>query len=205
MFHSWWAHYNFICLFFLLQRRMGGPLRGRGRVRAGSRGRNHDEAAVRGGQVFRWLLPEAAAGHQHEKPLVRWVLAVPLPVPAARSPTGEQELQESLHRWVIYLFIFFNKLVKTNLKTYWFLSLPLLSCCTLDNFILLNTKNLRYKPCLFCLYALLVITFLSPQKVNVVNCILDFFKIIKSLLKMTHHKSNTWLIKNIQYFSKHDN
>lgn len=105
--------------------------------------------------------------------------------------------------WFIYLF--FNKLVKTNLKTYQFLSLPLLSSCTLDNFILLNARNLRYRPCLFRLYPLLVITFSSPQKVNMANCILDFLKIIKSLLKMTHHKSNTWLIKNIQYFSKHDN
>lgn len=83
-----------------LQWWMGRPLWGCGGVWARSRGRNHDEAAVRGGQVLWRLLPKAAAGHQHQEPLVPRVLAVPLPVPAAGSPTGEQELQESLFRWV---------------------------------------------------------------------------------------------------------
>lgn len=89
-----------ISLLSLLQRWLGGPLRGGGGLRAGGWGRNHHEAAVGDGQVLRRLLPEAATGHQHQEPLVRRVLAVPLPVPPARTPAGEQELQESLHRWV---------------------------------------------------------------------------------------------------------
>lgn len=94
------SHYSRFPSLPFLQWWMGRPLWGCGGVWARSRGRDHDEAAVRGGQVLWRLLPEAAAGHQHQEPLVLRVLAVPLPVPAAGSPTGEQELQESLFRWV---------------------------------------------------------------------------------------------------------
>lgn len=93
---------SFIFLPVSWQWWMGRPVRGGGGLWAGSRGRNHHEATVRGCQVFWWLLPEAASGHQHQEPLVCWVLAVPLPVPPTRPPTGEQELQESLHWWVLF-------------------------------------------------------------------------------------------------------
>lgn len=89
-----------VLLLSLLQRWMGRPVRGCGGIRAGSRGGNHHEAAIWGGQDLWWLLSEAASGQQHQKPLVLRVLAVPFPVPPCRPPSGEQELQEGLLRWV---------------------------------------------------------------------------------------------------------
>lgn len=90
----------FVCCLWLLQWWMGRPLWSCWGIRAGSGGRNHHKAAVAGGEDLRRLLSETASGHQHQKPLVLRVLAVPLPVPPGRTPPGEQELQESLLRWV---------------------------------------------------------------------------------------------------------
>ena len=146
----------------LLQWRMGRPVRGCGRLWAGSRGRNNHEAAIRGGQDLWWLLPEAASGHQHQEPLVLWVLAVPLPVPPQGPPTGEQELQESLLRWVKREKFIFCR-VWESMK---------------------NNKNV------FSLFSFLNILSLCSQKVIMVNYVLGLLTAFNSQFKITPNKSS---------------